>query len=360
MPQTELELDNSRHMTALEKTRLLQLHQPRWSGTWTWLAFAAAFFGTQGLLLLALRGGMLWWMLPLLFVLSHLMHAHVLAFHEAAHETLCPKRWLNDAIGIFLGCLSFMSLSLYRAAHYSHHAFLATERDEELWPFVLPGTPRWSRRLAAFIELTMGLAFTPFLFLRTFLRAGTPVRNRNLRLRVWAELALIASVWTVVIAVVAWCDLWVTLLVLYAIPAVVAGNMQSLRKYTEHMGLAGTTPLGSTRSIVPSSLVGRLVAFSLLNEPFHGVHHQYPKLPQAVLPELPSALAPTRDGEQAPFPSYRHALWDMLKTLADPRIGAQWLADFPRGNRSCMLRADGPCVGRLGHVRSRQDRMLSN
>jgi fatty acid desaturase len=338
MPQTEQELDDSRRMTALEKTRLLQLHQLHWSATWTWLLFAAAFFGTQGLLLLALRGGMLSLMLPLLFVLSHLMHAHVLAFHEAAHESLCPKRWLNDAIGIFLGCLSFMSLSLYRAAHHSHHAFLATERDEELWPFVLPGTPRWARRLAVLFELTMGLAFTPFLFLRTFLRAGTPVRSRLLRLRVWAELALIAGVWTVVIAVVVWWDLWITFLVLYAIPAVVAGNMQSLRKYTEHMGLVGTTPLGSTRSILPSSLVGRLVAFSLFNEPFHGVHHQYPKLPQAVLPKLPSALVPARVGEQAPFQSYRHALWEMLKTIADPRIGAQWLADSPRGTTTTTTR----------------------
>jgi fatty acid desaturase len=312
-------------MMALDKSRLLHLHQAHWSGTWTWLAFAAAYFGTQSMVLLALLGGTPWLAVPLVLVLSHLMHAHLMAFHEAAHGSLCPKRWLNDALGIFIGSFSFMSLNLYRAIHHSHHAYLATERDEELWPFVVPGTPRWARSLAAFLELTLGLAFTPGLFLRSFLRAGTPVRSPLVRWRVWAELAFIVVLWAVGIAAVAWCDLWVFLLVLYAIPAVLAGNMQSLRKYIEHMGLAGTTPLGLTRSVIASGAVGRVVAFSLFNEPFHGVHHQYPRLPQAVLPQLSCALAPTRPGEQAPFPSYRQALWEMLRTLSDPRIGAQWL-----------------------------------
>ena len=66
-----------------------------------------------------------------------------------------------------------MSFSLYRAAHQLHHAYLATERDVELWPFVIPGTPRWIRILAAVIELSFGLFFTPFLFVRTFIRAGS-------------------------------------------------------------------------------------------------------------------------------------------------------------------------------------------
>ena len=79
------------------------------------------------------------------------------------------SRRLNEVDGIILGVMSFMSFSLYRATHQSHHAHLATERDEELWPFVHPGMPRWGRVLAAFLELTAGLLFTPFLFLRTFL-----------------------------------------------------------------------------------------------------------------------------------------------------------------------------------------------
>ena len=47
------------------------------------------------------------------------------------------------------------------------------------------------------------------------------------------------------------------LLVLYAIPAIVAGDMHSLRKYIEHMGLTGSTVLGLTRTVVPSGRPGR-------------------------------------------------------------------------------------------------------
>src|SRR5262249_17536832 len=157
-----------------DKTLLIELHQPRWSGSKIWLGLVAGFFLTEGLLLAALLSGRDGpWQLAavagLIVILSHLMHAHLIAFHEAAHGTLFPVRWLNAFCGLHISLFNFLSLSLYRAAHHSHHAYLATERDEELWPFVRPETPRWARRLAASLELTLGLAFTPFLFFRAFL-----------------------------------------------------------------------------------------------------------------------------------------------------------------------------------------------
>ena len=92
-------------------------------------------------------------------------------------KTLRKSRLLNEIDGIIIGIFSLMSFSLYRAAHQLHHAYLASERDEELWPFVHPQMPRGARVLAAVLELTMGLLFTPFLFLRTFLRGDSPIRN---------------------------------------------------------------------------------------------------------------------------------------------------------------------------------------
>ncbi len=58
-----------------------------------------------------------------------------------------------------------------------------------------------------------------------------------------------------------------------------------------------------------------------LNEPYHGVHHRHARLPGACLP----AFASEREDETSPFPSYWHALWPMLRGLADPRIGRQWV-----------------------------------
>ena len=50
------------------------------------------------------------------------------------------------------------------------------------------------------------------------------------------------------------------------------GNLQSWRKYIEHVGLLGNTVNSSTRSIVAQGWPGRLFAFTLLHEPFHGLH----------------------------------------------------------------------------------------
>jgi fatty acid desaturase len=237
---------------------------------------------------------------------------------------------LNEADGLIIGVLSLMSFSLYRAVHQTHHANLATERDEELWPFVLTTSPRWVRVLAASLELTAGLLFTPFLFMRAFLRADTRVRNKKVRRRVWAELALMVSVWIAILTAVAWFDVWNYFLWMYLAPAYLAANLQSWRKYIEHVGLTGSTANGSTRSIVSDGLLGRLVSFTLLHEPFHGVHHIHAGLPHAELPQFTSELAPAVPGERFPYPSYRHALLDLLRSLADPRVGAQWHAASPR------------------------------
>jgi fatty acid desaturase len=316
-------------MAAPSKDLLRALHRPRWSDTWIWLGFLAAFFALQALLLAVLLAplpGPAKWAAAAVLVLAlgHLMHGHLLAFHEAAHRSLCPYRPLNEALGVFIGSLGFMSLSLYRAVHHLHHVYLTTERDEELWPFVTPAAPRWARRLAVLGELAFALVYTPLLFLRAFLRPGTVIRERSTRRRIWAELALLGVVLAAVVAATVWWGLWEFTLVMYFLPACLAASMQSLRKYVEHMGLTGTTPLGATRSVLPAGWAGRLFAFTLFNEPYHGAHHTYPRVPLGELPRLASALAPA-PGEPPPFSSYRRALADMLRTLGDPRVGAQWL-----------------------------------
>jgi fatty acid desaturase len=118
---------------------------------------------------------------------------------------------------------------------------------------------------------------------------------------------------------------WKYLLVIYVIPAGLAGFMQSLRKYIEHMGLTGATVLSSTRSVVNPGLLGRLLAFTLFQEPYHGVHHKFARLPYTVLPEFTDDLVPADPAERAPFPTYSHAFFDMLPTLLDPKVGSQWL-----------------------------------
>jgi fatty acid desaturase len=135
-----------------------------------------------------------------------------------------------------------------------------------------------------------------------------------------------AVVWALILGAVAAFGLWKYFIWMYLVPALLAGNMQSWRKYIEHVGLTSDTVNGSTRSIVARSWLGRLLAFSLLHEPFHGVHHQRAGLPHSVLPQYVDKLQPKSAGERIPYPSYRNALPELMRCLADPRVGPQWRA----------------------------------
>jgi len=301
-----------------------EMDEPHWLSRGAFHVLVVVFFATEIVLGWALYERSYWLAVPLVLLCSHFMHGLLIGFHEASHGSLRTNRRSNEIDGVVLGVFSLMSFSLYRATHQTHHAYLATERDEELWPFVIPGTARWKRVLAAFLELTVGLLYTPFIFLRSFLRAGSPIRSKKVRRRVWAELVLILGVWVCILVAVAWFNAWLYFVGMYLVPAFLAANLQSWRKYIEHVGLTGGTVKSSTRSIVSEGWSGRLLAFTLLHEPYHGVHHQRAGLPHAELPRYTAALLPTAPEERHPYPSYRSALQDLLRSLADPRVGAQW------------------------------------
>lgn len=267
----------------------------------------------------------IWLTIPLALLAAHLMHGLLIGFHEASHGLLRKSRRLNEFDGVLIGIFSFLPFSLYRVVHQMHHIHLATEKDTELWPFVLTKAPRWARCLAAFLELTVGLFYSPFIFLRVFVRSNhTLVRSRKVRRRIWLELALSFVVWSAVFVAVAFFKVWNYWLWLYLVPAMIAANLQTWRKYVEHLGLMGNTTNSSTRSIVPRSWLGHFFAYTLLHEPYHGVHHENAALPHRWLPKFTDILTPKEPGELAPFISYRQALPDLIRSLGNPRVGAQW------------------------------------
>jgi fatty acid desaturase len=311
---------------ATETEDFSRLHEPHWVLR---SAFQLLVFGllvTEALLALSVQHGWIWLAVLLALVASHLMHGSLIGLHEAAHGLLRKNRRFNEFDGIVIGTLALMSFSLYRVVHQTHHAYLTTERDQEFWPLSQPSIPRWVRCVAAFFELNFGLLFTPFVFMRAFFRSASPVRSKRVRRRVWAELALMVVFWSGLLWTVAAFDLWKYFIWMYLAPAFLAANLQSWRKYIEHVGMTGETVNGSTRSIVANSWPGRMVAFTLLHEPLHGVHHQRAGLPHSELPQHVEKLLPKHPGERMPFPNYRHAFADLIRSLANPRVGPQWLA----------------------------------
>src|SRR4051812_24404604 len=279
----------------------------------------------------AVWSGWIWLAVPLVLLAAHLMHGLLIGYHEASHGLLRKSRRLNEFDGVLIGMFSFLPFSLYRFVHQMHHMHLATEKDTELWPFVLTKTPRWARCLAAFLELTVGLFYSPLIFLRVFVQRHSLVRSRKVRRRIWLELALTLVAWSAAVATVAFFGLWKYFFWIYMIPALIAANLQSWRKYIEHLGLTGNTVNSSTRTIVPKSWLGRVFAYTLLHEPYHGVHHENAGLPHDVLPRFTSLLEPKNPDELSPFLSYRQALPDVIRSLGNPRVGAQWRDASRRG-----------------------------
>ena len=292
------------------------------SGTFQTLVISLGL--TETAIGLTVWAGWIWLTIPLVLLAAHLMHGLLIGFHEASHGLLRKSRRLNEIDGVLIGIFSLLPFSLYRVVHQTHHMHLSTERDTELWPFVRTNAPRWARLLAAFLELTIGLFYSPFIFLRVFLRPNSIVRSRKVRRRIWLELAMAVVVWAAIYATIAFFGVWKYFLWLYLVPAMIAANLQSWRKYVEHLGLTGNTVNSSTRSIVPKSWLGHLFAYTLLHEPYHGVHHQNAGLPHRVLPQFTAILTPKEPGELAPFMSYRQALPDLIRSLGNPRVGAQW------------------------------------
>ena len=292
------------------------------SVTFQSLVFALAL--TEAGLWLSVWKGWYWLAVPLVLLSAHFMHGLLIGLHEASHGLLRKSRRLNEFDGVLIGIFSLLPFSLYRVVHQAHHMYLATERDAELWPFVVTKTPRWARLLAAFAELSVGLFYAPVIFLRVFLRSDSPIRAERVRKRIWFEVAITLAFWTGLLIVVALGGVWKYFFWMYLAPAMIAANLQNWRKYIEHMGLTGNTVNSSTRSIIPKSWFGRVFASTLLHEPYHGVHHQNAALPHSVLPQFTSMLAPKKPGERTPYMSYRQALPELLRSLANPRIGAQW------------------------------------
>ncbi len=266
-----------------------------------------------------------YWLLVVLCwaVQAHVGHANLLAFHEASHFLLHPRRKINEAIGLFMGSCILTPLSVYRHVHNLHHLHLGTERDVELWPFVKPTVPRALRLLAAIGELGLGFFYTPVVFLHGVW--SSPPRAASAMQRIKREYLLCAVGQGVLLSLLTWFGLWEAFVIGYLVPAMIAGNLQSLRKFTEHMGMLGNDVPTLTRTVVASDWLGRALSHSMLHIDLHGIHHRYAKIPHYRLNQAVPHVYDSRERATAIKSNYLKAIAEMLGTLGDPRVGKQWL-----------------------------------
>ncbi|MCA9300794.1 MAG: fatty acid desaturase, partial [Phycisphaerales bacterium] len=249
-------------------------------------------------------------------------HAALTLLHEAGHGTLTRVRILNEAHGMLIGFASLIPLNVYRYVHARHHAHLGRERDPEFWPYNLPCSSRALRLVYAWLELTLGWIVTPLLYSVRTARSWSlvPRPRRRWILLEWAMLLIGWPVMLVMLASRGWLDEFT---IGFLIPALGAGSMQTIRKFTEHLGMHGDTIMTMTRTVEYRGWIGRALSRSQRHVDHHGTHHRYARIP---FHDLPEATRLVHGNEHPTFRTHLGAFRDMLPHLLDPRVGPQWRA----------------------------------
>lgn len=256
-------------------------------------------------------------------LIGYLMFEFSLVFHDASHGRLHPVPWLNELVGHTLGSMGLVPLSVFRYAHSRHHTDLGTERDPELWPYTAPGISRAVRVAAGILEIGFGVIYLPLLFLRAVVISRLSPQERRGILRGYLMLGL---TWGLNIAVIHRFGFWELFLVVAVVPMILNGMLNTLNKFTQHLGLHGRTVLGLTRTVVGRHWSMKMISKSLMYNDYHGTHHRYAKMPYYHLPPAtPYTISTSR--EPCPvFSNVLSALFDMLPCLANPKVGPQWVS----------------------------------
>jgi len=289
-----------------------------------------------------------WWPATILLwgAIAWMNHAALTRLHEAAHAMLSRRMWLNELQGFIIGTAALTPLSVYRYVHARHHAALGNPNDPEFWPYNLPDSPRWLRLLYAWSELIAGWPLTPALYsFRTAISWKRVPRRQHSRLI--AEWIILIGVWSGLLWLVNRQGWWEPFIVAFVVPAWLAGTMQTIRKFTEHLGMFGCGIIAMTRTVVYRAPLGRAASASQLHVEHHATHHRYARIPYYALPEA-TELVYADAPEGRVFPSHFRAILDMLPWLLDPRLGPQWLATNEAPN------ATGEPSGLRGALDTRQ------
>lgn len=299
----------------MSKELIRQLHQKNTRAFYL-STFYTILFGILGVIAVVSPH---WWIcVPIWMIQAYIGHAILLGFHEASHFIVHPNRKLNEINGIITGTTILTPLTAYRWVHNQHHMHIGTPDDTELWPYVDVASSRFKRILAAIGELFLGCFYTPLIFLRgIWVEPNLP---SYVKMRLKLEYSLIVIHWTTALFLIAWFDVWFEFVVGYLVGAWGAGNLQSWRKLTEHLGMLGNDVPSTTRTVIDKSFVGRLVSRSLFHIDLHGPHHQYSKIPCSNLPAATELLY----YDQNVYRHYHNAIFAMIESLPNPRVGSQW------------------------------------
>lgn len=238
-------------------------------------------------------------------------------FHEFTHR---HDIWRCRMWARIIGTFILTPARSYRETHMRHHAYMNRPVDWELWPYSSPNCSRTFRLAFAWADLVFGIFTSPYIYGRVFFHRDSPLAKPVRREIAWEYLA-IAAFWTVNLTLVTVYGQWGNFFRAWCLPWLIAGVLQTGRKFTEHLGMASYEPLRGTRTVFGGNLFTRVCSWLNSDLFIHGPHHRSPKV---TADELNTYAREVSQGDQSlPFyKSYRQAVGDMLPhLLRNPGIG---------------------------------------
>lgn len=244
-----------------------------------------------------------WWtVVPAVVLIGIQQHALFVLAHDSAHYRLYETRWLNDAIGRFVGTIGGVSMMSYRVIHRLHHNNLYGEVDPDI--ALHGGYPRGKayllKKLAKDICGLTAFKTYAYFFGNPAINANTqraprPLDDTSAALRTaarrdrWGVVAF--HIGAPIVALMLGGPLaLMKFLVLWTLPLVtVIQPILRLRAICEHGAVTDlSTPLTAART----NLAGPLARFVMFphHVNYHVEHHLFPAVPHYRLPQLHDEL----------------------------------------------------------------------
>jgi fatty acid desaturase len=244
-------------------------------------------------------------------------------FHETVHQTLYRGRAANVIHGRVIGTVLLVPYTVFREAHVRHHADLNRPTDWELWPYCDPTIAVGWRRVFVWFDLVLGALVAPYIFGRTYFHQRTTIRSPRLRAVIRWEYLAIVLFWGTVLGLVAYYGAWLGFLKVWCLPHLVAGMIQTGRKFTEHLGMASFDPLLGSRTVLGQGWLTRLTSTLNYRLFVHGIHHRHPMVSQdQIEPTMRRYIEERPDAGYPVFATYWQAVWHMVPYLfRNPGLG---------------------------------------
>ena len=184
-------------------------------------------------------------------------------------------------------------------------------------------------------DLLFGFCGAMIIYGRIFWPKNSPLSESSRRL-IRREYLASAICWSGLAVYLTLSHTWLDFLQVWWIPLTIAGFLQTMRKFTEHLGMASFDPLLGTRTVRGSNWLTRITSFLNFDIFVHGPHHRHPRVAHTSLGELMDDYVDANPQRELPvYRTYARATLAMLPWLIrNPGVGVNVGAADPSASKA--------------------------